>query len=215
MNKKLKAVLFSAFAACFLAQSAWADEIWNFTRITCISELNYFEASNVEINSGSNEESKFMGENQERIRKKYNLRGESLSDIQECKLKDANLKIQIKYRAGKDGLCGRSSSAILKLWINDKLMVDLDNFNDDCVNSEGVVHVGFKIRYKEPIIYFKNRDYMGTEQLCLIWLNSDMKKILSNDCKKSELSKVLPIQDNQIIETKSCASCATRELIGN
>ncbi len=215
MNKKIRTILFTAFTTCFLVESAWADEIWNFTRITCIPELNYFEASNVAINSGSNEENNFMNENQEKIRKKYGLRGEALTDIQECKLKDVNLKIQVKYRAGKDGLCGRSSSAILKLWVNDKLIVDLDNFNDDCVNNKGVVHVGFKIRYKEPIIYFKNRDYIGAEQLCLIWPDSNMNKILSNDCKKSEPNKVLPIQDNQIIETRSCPSCATRELINN
>ena len=209
MNKKLTASLLLICTTLFLAESVWADEIWNFTRITCIPELNYFEASNVEINSGSNEESKFMGDNQEQIRKKYNLRGESLRDVQECKLKDANLKIQIKYRDIKaGGACAAAPDATLKLWIDDKLVVDLDSFN--YCHPKTITGVGLKIFNKgwnhESILYFKERDGIGEERNCGIWLDDERKNIspdYSNDCNDSKKNKSLPITNDYITKIRT------------
>lgn len=196
MNKKIKTILLTAFSICFLVESAWADEIWNFTRITCIPELNYFEASNVEINSGSNEENNFMNENQEQIRKKYNLRGETLTDIQECKLKDANLKIQVKYRTGAN------PDSTLKLWIDDKLMVDLDGFGYYASGgAKSISSIGFKIFKNsnlESVLYFKEKDPAQIEYPCVIWLDKKKQNIESNGCNDSYKNKSLPVKNDHI-----------------
>jgi hypothetical protein len=204
MNKKIRTVLVVSFATGFLAESAWADEIWNFTRITCATELNYFEASAIEINSGSNEESDFMNENQKKISKKYGLMGEQIQDAQECKLKDANLKIQIKYRpASETGMCGPQPDAILKLWIDDKLVVDLNSFNDCSADGfKGINSIGFKISKKywdgESILYFKEKDSMGNQYPCVIWLDEKKQNISSNYCNESYKNKSLPITNDYI-----------------
>lgn len=186
----------------FFCQTAGADEIFRFTKITCIPELNYFDASLFDINGGSDEELDFMSENQKELQVKYGLVPESSDGTQECKLKDSNIKIQIKYRSAKiNGFCGGAPDAMLKLWIDQKLIIDLDHFNS-CLDKDAIVHVGFKDfkRIKKSILYFKERNYKRTKTKCVIWLDSELKGISSNYCNRSEINRNLPIKDNHIIK---------------
>lgn len=199
----------SFFVTLIFCQVLNAGEVFRFTKITCIPELNYFDASVVEIDSGSDEEFEFMNNNQKELKTKYQLIGEQISDVQECKLKDSNIKIQIKYRsADRDGLCGRAPSVILKLWFNDKLAVDLDGFNDICKNEKGIVRIVFNTKHGEPTLYFEMNDYMDAKSSCIIKLDKKKQNIESNSCRES--GKSLPIKDDYIIETRPCSSCTNR-----
>ncbi|NBV07385.1 MAG: hypothetical protein EBS06_09180 [Proteobacteria bacterium] len=130
-------------------------------RATCMEELNYFSIEGMDIES-NNDILGFPGDSKKnpeglKLREKYGLIAKSDSTIYQCKLQDVLLKYQIiervphgkKYEFKFAPPIYEFTGVGLKVWVNDKLNVDLKNF----YNYGGTYRVSInKFSYK----YFNN-----------------------------------------------------------
>lgn len=163
-----------------------------FTRITCVSEMNYFDASSMVFKASD----KDRDVSRDQIRNKYNLRHEILGDAQKCKLNDVNLKIQIVRNQEREICDPPRPGSIMKFWIDDKLAVELDSFDigEEPISITGIGFKTFKEDwYKQSVLYFHELYGGSQSRICEIWLDEKMKNITSNNCNLLKNYKSLPI----------------------
>ena len=128
MNKKIKTVLIVVFTTCFLTESAWADFI-KFERVSCIPELNYFEISAFDFTSDSKQENDVIIYKPKDLEKYGLLNGNDYL----CKLNEGVIKVEVdRYDPEESGLyfCKGEPPSILKIWVDNLLVVHLKHFND-------------------------------------------------------------------------------------
>ncbi len=128
MNRKIRTILLTAFAICFLTESAWAD-FTKFERVSCIPELNYFEISAFDFMSDSKEEDDVIIYKSKNLEKYGLLNGNDYV----CKLSKGVIKVEIdRYNPEESGLyfCKYEPPSILKIWVDNLLVIHLKRFND-------------------------------------------------------------------------------------
>ncbi len=188
-------------AAFFYTQFANASP-FSFTRITCIPELNYFDASVIEIDSGSNKETDFIMNNGKELEQKYQLMN---GEISICKLANSLIKAEIKYPSYDETFgrlfCRAAPPAIFRLWLDGKLIVHLRNFNDCLAGGDySVKSVSVKIDEEEEdvIIGFDIEDNSDRPNLNIGSYTSYKKTSGLRINKKKE--NFLPINESYITQ---------------
>lgn len=183
--------------------------LWEFTKPVCMAETNDFIIESVQLEPDTNAEEEFF--RSEEIFKKYHLISTLNKELNEkvhnCKLNyfEEPIKYQVKYRdLSPTGMCGQQPEANLKIWIGDKLIVDLKSFNDGCFNHAkdiSKVHLKINERYNENNIslrfYMYENMYFTRSRSCVIDIGGKINEITYNSCsfKKTKARKTLPIND--------------------
>ncbi len=146
-----------------------ADEYYQYTKITCIPEFNYFAADGVNIRVGSDEEDKAISNMSDETLKKYGFISENNTKDQKCRLANGTeLKLNVNYKILEYYKVienypnydkPRPQKAALKLWENGKLIVDLDSFNSLKDRDNRYVRVTYKAadKSKEFEAYMKKK----------------------------------------------------------
>ena len=192
MKKKILFLILIIFSA----NNAKADEIFRFTRITCIPELNYFDASVIEINSRSDKEKDILFYKQKELQKKYNIFGEKIKDVQECKLEKANIKVWTDHDL-------KHGDAKFKMWIDDRLVINLKHFyayDDYYSTARGIAFKWGEDHDSILYINIASRKYVDPqiERSCAVFFNIKTKKINFDNCKYLKENQHLLIKDDYI-----------------
>ena len=212
-NKKistLKAImrnkLSQLFAALFLStlilsSSVRADDIFRFTKITCIPELNYFDVSAFDIHSDSDKESDSIISKKHELTK-YGIMIKEEKKTRECKLKNSLIKLEVQYRDPETSgiyFCKSVPPSILKIWVDNLLIAHLKSFNDCSVGEEySVKSVDIKLSENGGLRIGLNAQ--ASDRLNPNFLSYDNYKKINLVTNKNE-KRLFPIKDNYITQS--------------